>query len=239
MPLPKICPVCNAGYIKFSGVGTEKIESELSRLFPQARIRRLDDTPQSVSDDADICIATESLIRKGNLQFDTIGVLSIDNALNRAELRASEKAFHLLAELFIIARKLLVIQTHLVKHHCIRAVERNDADFFYSHELKTRQELSFPPYSHLAHIKVRGKNAERVEKTCRALFDDLKQEADTVKGITLLSCTCGSPARLRGNFYWQILGRAGRAGALSKFLKLHVRKFSHSGIITTVDIDPL
>jgi primosomal protein N' len=78
-----------------------------------------------------------------------------------------------------------------------------------------------------------------VESVCRAAFETLKQASAKASGVAFLSCTSGDPVRLRGNYYWQILARANRGQALSKFLKLHLKKISSSGIIVTVDIDPL
>ena len=241
MPLPKLCPKCNAGYIKFSGMGTQKLESELALLFPQARIRRLDGSGVAAGgaahDEADIYIATEALIHKGESHFDTVGVLSIDTALNRPELRASEKAFSVLSGLARFAGKRFIIQTHLVNHHAFAALEKDDARVFYEQELAFRKQLRFPPYAHLAYIKFRGTNRERVESACRAAFESF--QAHPAKGITFMSCASGSPVKLRGNYYWQILAKAGRAQALSKFLKSRLKKISSSGIIVTVDIDPL
>lgn len=238
MQPPSLCPHCNAGYIKYSGVGTEKIESELSRIFPQARIKMLDRQKHEDITDANIFISTQGIVRDANYNFDLIGILSIDNSLNRVDLRAGEKTFQLLTGILRLTDKRVIIQTSLAKNHIFTALLNQDADIFYKKELAQRRQLSFPPYQHLGLVKIRGKKEEKVREVAQVLFRRLN-EARRAKNIKIISVNCAQPAKLRGNFYWQILLKSGSAVNLSKFLKLHLKDLSHSGIIITVDIDPL
>ncbi|MCX5701673.1 MAG: primosomal protein N', partial [Candidatus Omnitrophica bacterium] len=89
MQSPQICPRCNSGYIKHSGFGTEKVESELARVFPQAKIKRLDKQEKSEFNGADIFIATSYIFKEAIHNFDLVVVLAIDNSLNRVDFRAS------------------------------------------------------------------------------------------------------------------------------------------------------
>jgi primosomal protein N' (replication factor Y) len=237
MPPPKICPQCNAGYIKFFGTGTEKIESELSRIFPQARIKILDDQDLS-AENTDIAIATSGVIKRVELDFDLIGVLGIDNTLNRVDFRAAEKAFGLLAGLMALTPKRFLIQTGFPAHHCFQALLKKDVNFFYSEELRQRRQLAFSPYRHLAAIRLRGKKEERVQETAGLLFNKLK-EAVPGKAVEVISANPSNPPKLRGNFYWQVLLRSKNALSISAFLKNSLKDFRHSGIIVTVDVDPV
>jgi primosomal protein N' (replication factor Y) len=238
MDLPKICPNCNSGYIKFSGVGTEKIESEISRLFPQAKIKMLDNEPDQNIKDADIFISTSAVIKQKDYNFGLIAVLLIDNYLNRVDFRASEKTFCLLTGLLALTAKMLVIQTKLPRQTCFQALIKNDPDIFYNQELKARKQLNFPPYRHMALIKLKGKTAEKVKAAAIFLFEKLNM-SNTQKSIKIISVNPAQHAKLRGNFYWQVLVSSPDAEKLSKFLKINLKDFSHSGIIVTVDIDPL
>ena len=238
MPPPLICPSCNSAYIRYLGTGTEKIESELSRIFPQARIRRLDNLQNVDIEDSDIFISTASIIKKTNYNFDLIGILSIDNSLNRIDFRSTEKTFGLLVGLLALTKEKVIIQTSLPKHYCFRALENKDISMFYDEELKQRKQLKFPPYQHLCLVKLRGEKENRVKETSGALFNRLNKYSKN-KNINVVSVNPGQPAKLRGNFYWQILIKAGSPLKIVKFLKLHLKKFSHSGIIVTIDIDPI
>src|SRR4030042_1049597 len=94
-----ICPNCNAGYMRYSGLGIEKIESEIARIFPKGIIKRQDNWQKADINDADIFISTQSVIKETGYGFDLVGVLAIDNSLNRIDLRAAEKTFSLLIDL--------------------------------------------------------------------------------------------------------------------------------------------
>ena len=237
MPPPKICPECNSGYIKFSGIGTEKIESELSRIFPQARIKVWDDFT-SGTQDADIFIATSSVIRHAEINFSLIGVLGIDNTLNRVDFRATEKVSVLLSGLLALTDKLIIIQTGTPSHHCFQALLKKDVNFFYAEELKQRKQLGFPPYKHMVLIKLRGKKEDRVKEAAQALFDKLKK-VNLPKSIEIVSVNPSNFGKLRGNFYWQVLLRSSGVSPVNNFLKNNLKDFRHSGIIVTIDVDPI
>jgi len=239
MQAPQICPNCNSGYIRYSGIGTEKVESELSRLFPQARIKRLDEHKEDIDlKDADIFVSTKSVIKQTNYSFDFAGVLYIDNSLNRIDFRASEKTFGLLIGLLGLVKEKLIIQTSLTKHHCFQALEGKNIQMFYGEELRQRRQLNFPPYSHMGLIKLRGVKESRVKEVSNALFNRLNK-CNQAKIVKIISVNPSQPSKLRGKFCWQILVESGDAKKMSKFLKIHLKNVSHSGIIVTVDIDPI
>ncbi|MDO8488601.1 MAG: primosomal protein N' [Candidatus Omnitrophota bacterium] len=239
MGLPKICPNCNGGYIKYSGVGTEKVESELFRAFPQASIKILDDKKESLNlSDADIFVGTASIARQqGSVKFDLIAVLAIDNSLNRVDFRASEKTFSLLKGLVSLTSKKMIIQSANANHHCFQALIKNDAKLFYEKELIQRKQLNLAPFQHMILFKIRGINLEKVKKVSSDLF----QKLNNIKtaSIKMLSLNCGQPAKLRGNFYYQILMRTSNVQKASIFLKSHLKELHYSGIIVTVDVDPV
>ncbi|MHB8154839.1 MAG: replication restart helicase PriA [Candidatus Omnitrophota bacterium] len=225
MDLPKICPSCNAGYIKYSGMGTERIESELARIFPQARMEE------------DIFVATSSVIKRQKINFDLIGVLAIDNSLNREDFRAAEKTFNLLMGLTSLTSKTIIIQSANANHHCFQALIKNDPGLFYKEELKQRKQLNFAPFKHMILVRLRGQSLEKVKQAASGLFEKL----NTIKtnSLKMLSLNPGQPAQLRGNFYYQILMRASSVEKASHFLKLHLKENHFSGIIVTVDVDPI
>ena len=224
MEVPKICPSCNAGYIKYSGLGTEKVESELARIFPQAR------------PDADIFVATSSVIKHQGINFDLIGVLAIDNSLNRVDFRAAEKTFSLLMGLVSLTSKSIIIQSANANHHCFQALIKNDPQLFYKEELKQRKQLNFAPFKHMILVRLRGESLEKVKQAACDLFEKLNKIKTS--SLKMLSLNPGQPAKLRGNFYYQILMRASSVEKANHFLKLHLKDGHYSGIIVTVDVDP-
>ena len=225
MEVPKICPSCNAGYIKYSGLGTEKVESELARIFPQARLN------------TDIFVATSSVIKHPGINFDLIGVLAIDNSLNRVDFRAAEKTFNLLMGLVNLTSKIIIIQSANANHHCFQALIKHDPELFYKEELKQRKQLNFAPFKHMILVRLRGESLEKVKAAAGSLFEKLNKIKTA--SLKLLSLNPGQPAQLRGNFYYQILMRAGNVQKASYFLKNHLKENHFSGIIVTVDVDPV
>lgn len=238
MALPNICPNCNAGYIKLGGSGTERIENELARIFPSAKITRVDHPDDPEIKDADIVVSTSAIIKQGRYNFSLTGVLGIDNYLNRVDFRAGEKTFDLLFGLVSITTKKIIILTLSPGHHSFQALLKNDPAIFYDRELKQRKQLLFPPYRHLALVKLRGRIQEKVKELSFALFEKLNSAAKG-RGLKVISVNPGHPDKLRGNFYWQILASSSSIKKLNGFLRINLKKFPHSGIIVTVDIDPL
>ena len=241
MESPKICPSCNTGYIKYSGIGTEKVESELSRIFPQARVKILGEENRSVPElnrsVPDLIVATSSVIKHQDLSFDLVGVMAIDNSLNRVDFRAAEKTFALLMGLVNLTSKKMIIQSAYANHHCFQALIKNDPQIFLKEELKQRKQLNFAPYKHMVLLKIRGVDLEKVKKASADLFERLNRIK--TGSIKMLSLNPGQPAKLRGNFYYQILMRTSSVEKASHFLKLHLKEEHYSGIIVTVDVDPV
>jgi primosomal protein N' (replication factor Y) len=238
MPLPKICPNCNCSYIRSCGLGTEKIESELCRIFAQARIKRLEYHEKIDIQEADIFVSGQSIIKEREYSFELVGILAIDNSLNRIDFRASEKTFALLAGLLGLTKEKLVIQTNLAGHHCFKALENKNCDIFYAEELRQRKELNFPPYQHIGLVKIRGKKESKVKEISNNFFNRLNRY-NKGAGIRVVSVNPGHPEKLRGNFYWQIMIKSSEPKKITKFLKKHLKYFAHSGIIITTDIDPV
>ncbi|MFH1354984.1 MAG: primosomal protein N' [Candidatus Omnitrophota bacterium] len=237
-PLSDLCPVCNAGYIQFSGVGTEKAESELSRIFPTTRIRKIDDQDLDVTKEADLFLSTRMIIQHPVNKFDFIVAPFIDNSLNRIDFHASENTFYLLNGLLNLAKKKFLIQTAYPQHHCFQALLANDFQIFYNQELKQRKQLEFPPYKHLVMVKIRGKVEEKVRQKSEDLFKHLKVcKKDT--SIKIISLNPGQVPKLRGNYYYQILLSSKDARKISRYLKSCLKDFPHSGIIITIDVDPI
>jgi len=235
---PRLCPACGKDYIRYAGSGTEKIESEIARIFPQAKICRWDDAAsRKLSAGSRIVIATSAITRQEDAGFDLVGVLSADGALNRLDFRSAEKVFSLLAGLCSVARKNMIIQTAFPGHHCFSWLVRKDPMVFYKEELKQRKQFAFPPFSHFAEVKLRGPDEDKAVKAQEALVSLLAEKSGKKKAYEIFSSGPGRPPKLRGNFYRQIIVRGRSAERMSDALKKSLKDFRRSGIIVTVDVD--
>ncbi|MDD5044295.1 MAG: primosomal protein N' [Candidatus Omnitrophica bacterium] len=235
---PMICPQCNSSYIRYSGAGAEKIESELHRLYPNAKIAKIDDPRDFKPDEADIFISTQIILKAEAAHFGLVGIVSVDNILNRVDFRSAEKAFSLLVGLLNLAEKSLFIQTNIPKHYCFEALIKQDFKLFYDEELRLRKQLDFPPFKHFILIKVRGREALKVESKAKDIFALLSRESKE-KSSAVLNVNPAEHPKLRDNFYWQILVSSTNPKSSIRFIRKSLKKVSHSGLIITIDTDPL
>lgn len=168
------CPHCKANQLTFEGLGIQKAETELRRLFPDAVIYRLDrdiaPTAKKMEailkqfrSDGQILIGTQ-LIAKGHHFEDVtvVGVLGIDTILNLPDFRSPERAFQLLSQVAGRSgrgRKTgeVIIQTFEPEHYAIRYAAAHDYAGFYESELHFREKLGYPPFSRLINIIVSSK----------------------------------------------------------------------------------
>jgi primosomal protein N' (replication factor Y) len=131
----------------------------------------------------------------------------------------------------------MIIQSANAGHYCFQALIKHDPRIFLTEELKQRKQLDLPPYKHMLLVKLRGRNAEKVKEAALGLSERLIKLKNPA--IKVISVNPGQPAKLRDNFYYQILIRASRVQAACRLLKLHLKETNYSGIIVTVDVDPV
>jgi len=255
MAPPDICPECNASYMKYWGIGTEKVESEAHRLFPAAIIERMDTdtTRKRGSHDKalskfkaggiDIMIGTQ-MIAKG-LDFPKVtlvGVISADTALNLPDFRSAERTFNLLTQVAGRAGRSdlggrVIIQSYTPQHYSIQAAKAHDYDTFYDKEISLRKELYLPPFCHMVSLTLRGRNEERVFKASDNLKASLEEGAES-KNIDILGPAPSAISRMKGMYRWSIFLRAENVEDITAILKRTLCKNKTSGIMTTVNVDP-
>lgn len=199
--VPIDCPECNTPTLDALGYGTERVEEEVSELFPNAETARMDlDTTRgkkayeqiiSKFEDGltDILIGTQ-MVSKG-LDFDNVsvvGVLNADNLLNYPDFRAHEKAYQLMTQVSGRAGRknkqgIVVLQTAHPSHAIINFVKRNDYLSFYNMQLEERKLFRYPPYYRLINIVLRGRDERLVESAAHQFAQSLKQSlGDRVLG---------------------------------------------------------
>ncbi|MBU0549845.1 MAG: primosomal protein N' [Candidatus Omnitrophica bacterium] len=238
MQSPKICPNCNSGYIRYSGLGTEKLESEISRLYPQVKIARLDKDEKEFSRDAEIIIATESIFKHRPDNLDLVGVISLDAVLRRPDFRAAERVFGSLIHLASLTSVRLMIQTNFPRHYCFQALLERKIELFYESELALRGEAKLPPFGHIIAVQLRGAKEEKVRLAGEELFQALSTN-NRGSSIKVFSRTSPMQHKKRDKFYEQVLLKTDSVKRGVDFLRNRLANFRRSGIIITVDVDPV
>ena len=253
---PRLCPQCNSNYLSYFGLGTEKVESELHRLFPNVRIARMDtdvtskrDAHMKILNDfkerkIDILVGTQ-MIAKG-LDFprvSLVGVVSADTALNLPDFRSGERTFNLLTQVGGRAGRgeiegEVIIQTYVPEHYAIISSIKGDYQQFYQKEIRTRKELGLPPFSRLINLTLRAKNQKKVQEAAYDLCARLKRKE--TKDIQVLGPAPAIVSKIRGKFLWNVLFKGKDIQKLIRGLREVLRDFRrYKGVKLTIDVDPI
>ncbi|MEG4320092.1 MULTISPECIES: primosomal protein N' [unclassified Microcoleus] len=222
---PQNCPECSSPYFKNFGSGTQRVEQELTRLFPELRAIRFDsDTTRNKGDhrrlltqfangEADILLGTQMLTKGLDLaQVTLVGVVSADGLLNFSDYRASERAFQTLTQVAGRAGRgddpgRVIIQTYTPEHRVIQAVRRHEYASFVETELAERAALNYPPSGRLILLRLSSADAAEVAVTAVQLASACQQYIDRLSGT---GCEMLGPApaaimRVANRYRWQIL----------------------------------
>lgn len=209
--LPAVCPQCGSSHIVPRGVGTERVEDTVKRLFPDARIARMDlDTTRSRSSydniindlsagSTDILIGTQ-MVTKG-LDFDgvsVVGILDADGMLSQPDFRAYEQAFAMMSQVAGRAgrkgkRGLVVLQTGSPQLPVIRQVISSDYETFYTDLFEERSAFSYPPFTRLVYVYLRHSH----DDICDAAADNLGNRLKALFGERVLGPDRPAVARVK------------------------------------------
>jgi primosomal protein N' (replication factor Y) len=236
---PEHCPECGSEQIRYFGGGTERIEEEIVKRFPDAGVVRWDrDTTggkgsheallqRFINRQANILIGTQMVAKGLDLPLVTlVGVISADTALYLPDYRSGERTFQLLTQVAGRAgRGLLggevVLQTYDPDHYAIRADANHDFHSFYAEELRHRQTIGYPPFSRLVRLLIREPDAERAQERAHELA---RQLAGRIRDQRLSTTELIGPAPAfyprRQNLYrWHVIVRGPDPTAILTGLK--------------------
>ena len=258
--MPGHCVECHGAVIRFSGYGTQKLEEEVRKLFPDAQITRLDrDTTRGRGSFAamhrnmnagkiDILIGTQ-MITKGHdfPNVTLVGVVHADLSLNIPDFRSCERAFQLLTQVAGRAGRgevpgKVIIQTNNPDHYMFEFVREHDVNAFHEKELKIRNQLNYPPFTRLVAVEITSENEslgkDRTEKLGRALA----QQVTRKKGVEILGPSKAALYQIQNKFRWHLILRGGSMKQLQNILlkcsQLNESK-ARDKVKLTIDVDPL
>ncbi|NQT46705.1 MAG: primosomal protein N' [Candidatus Omnitrophica bacterium] len=253
---PRICPECESSYIGHFGIGTEKVESEVHRLFPGARIERMDTdvTRKRGSHERilgafkrghiDILVGTQMIAKGLDFpQVTLVGVVSADITLNLPDFRASERTFDLLTQVGGRAGRgedkgSVIVQTYTPEHYTIKSALHHDYGEFYDKEILSRKELSLPPFTKIVKMTLRSSKEEKAKAAASIMKDRLK-EVFTKKGVKIIGPAPSPMVRLRGQYRWNIMLKGKDPAKICSVLRKEVLGLRGIGAFLTVDVDPI
>ena len=260
---PKACPSCRSSYISYSGTGTQKIELEIKRLFPGARVLRMDSdtmsrkgSHQKILDtfcqgNADILIGTQ-MIAKG-LDIPTVtlvGVVNADLTLYMPDFRAAERTFQLLTQVAGRAGRSdlggeVMIQTHSPEHFAITSAREHDYQSFFEQEIKNREILSYPPFSSLCRFLVSGTVYMEVENAANTLYNIMSEIVNSEglnNQVQIFNAVPAPVSRIKNRYRWHLISKAVSVRQLQDISRACLnefdRRYPSAKVRIIVDIDP-
>jgi primosomal protein N' (replication factor Y) len=224
---PKKCPECGSAYIREYGLGSERVETEVGRLFPGARTLRWDweTTRQKDAHEvilshfanhrADVLVGTQMLAKGLDLPLVTlVGVILADVGLNLPDPFSSERVFQVLTQVAGRAGRSVrggqvILQTFQPEHPVVGAASEHDYSGFYEQELAGRKKLGYPPFGRLVRMEYRHRENDRAEAEAQKTANRLKSriEAGGHAQTALVGPVPCFFSKLRGEYRWQIVLR--------------------------------
>jgi len=223
-PMPQSCPYCGSRHIRGLGMGTQRLESMVKKLWPRARVLRLDSDVASGPDAyfeiwetfrerrADILVGTQLVTRGLDLPAVTcVGVVDADLPLHFPDYRSAENTFSLIVQVAGRAGRdgrpaRVVVQTSNPEHYSIRCAATGDYEGFYAAELPSRKAFHFPPFANLAVLTRTGADDARAAADAREAADSIASGLlkDGIDGIRVMGPSPAFIHRLRGEYRWQV-----------------------------------
>ncbi|HEV2453153.1 MAG TPA: primosomal protein N' [Verrucomicrobiae bacterium] len=258
--VPLVCPneKCRNPAIRFAGTGTQRVEETLAKLFPRARVRRMDSDTMKRKDDyrktlgefrtgkIDILVGTQ-MIAKG-LHFPNVtlvGIIHADSALHQPDFRAGERTFQLLTQVSGRAGRgdvegEVFVQAFAPFHPAIQYARRHDYTGFYEQEIEFREQLKYPPLTRVALLTLKGRNEDKVKFSAQHLKRELQKGLAEFKDVILLG-PAPAPLLKAETFYrHQIMLRARAMSKLSHTLANILPTVTMpDDVALTLDIDPV
>jgi len=262
--IPVKCSFCSLESMKPYGFGTEKLEKTLQGLWPDVRIARMDRDSTRRKGQAiqilkrfsdhqiDILVGTQMITKGYDFPGVTlVGVIAADLSLGFPDFRAAERTFQILSQVAGRAGRgtrkgRVIIQTFNPDHYAIRAAMAHDYHAFFEKERELREQLGYPPFSHLACLTLQGNHRQRTEEAVHRLGLEIRnllaRWPKRGKEVRILGPAEAPISRLKGKYRWQILVKSGSASLLRLFLheveRISKGVLKSSGVNLILDLDP-
>lgn len=249
-PVPSLCPNCKSYAIRYFGLGTQKAEIEAKKLFPNAKIARMDrDTTKKrgsheeiyqsfANNDFDILIGTQIIAKGWDLpNVAVVGVISADTTLNLPDFRSSERTFSLLTQ---VAGRTgrgfhpgeVFIQTYNPENYAIKAASKHDYEGFYEKEIKEREKYNYPPFSHLVKLTYTHQDSKKAEKEAEKLAEILGNELKET--VNVLGPVPAFIPKVANKYRWHVVIKINKESDINNLLTKIKANLSD----WTIDINP-
>lgn len=254
---PKVCPSCSSKYIKYFGIGTEKLQAEISKAFPSATVIRLDlDTAKKgisnilnefSSGNADILVGTQ-MIAKGHHfpKVSLVGIVAADISLNTGDYKACENTFSLVTQVAGRAgrEKLagrVFVQTYTPENYSLQCAKNHDYVEFYNKEIMLRKMLNYPPFTNIFHIMFLSKSEDDTIKYI-FIFNDILKHYNKDDSFEILGPAPAKISKIKNEYRWQIIVKYEEEERLRNYVlycvKFFEEKFKNRNLLINLSLNP-
>ncbi len=259
------CPECAGSGLLLFGVGTQRLEEEIRKRFPEIRAARMDrDTTSGKAShqrilgrvrrgEVNLLIGTQMITKGHDLPRVTlVGVVAADLSLNVPDFRAGERTFQLLTQVAGRAGRgdrpgRVIIQTYNPGHYSIRMAQAQDYQAFYRQETFFRKEMSYPPFVRLVNFRLEANSEARLMRCARGLEDLARKILEEEEGwqgeVEALGPAMAPLPRLRGKFRCQMLFKGKKWSSLHRFAERLLGRAGAEarvpGVKLIIDVDPV
>ncbi len=248
-----VCPECASKNIRYFGTGTQKVENEIKKYFPEASVIRMDvDTTrvknghekilkQFREDKINILLGTQ-MIAKGHdfSNVTLVGILAADSSMNIGDFRSNERTYQLLTQMAGRAGRgdkkgEAIVQTYMPDEFCIEAVKKQDFTGFYKNEINVREKLNYPPFCDIIVSVISGPDEAKVQKEALTLYKLLGERFKPYSPVP------APISKINGDYRWRVLLKDilddEKMEQLKEVMNKY-RKVQSADIKTVIDVNP-
>ena len=255
----KECPECKSKNIRYFGTGTQKLETEINKLFPQASTIRMDvDTVSKKNshedilnkfknENVDILIGTQMVVKGHHFPNVTlVGVIAADGSMNIEDFRASERTFQILTQVAGRAGRenlpgKVIIQTYNPDSYAIEFAEKQDYKLFYNTEITLRKQLKYPPFCDIILIGFSSENEQKIKLVSTKIHQYLKNKIQQDNIPIILYKPVPSPIdKIKNKFRWRMIIKCKFGNDIVKTLNecMSENQTRNSDVRITMDVNP-
>lgn len=252
------CTECGSTYLRYGGFGTEKVVLELQKLFPNAKILRMDrDSTQNkeghfkilkefAEKKADILVGTQMIAKGHDFPSVTlVGILDADMSLHFSDYRSSERTFELITQVAGRSGRAeevgkVVLQTYSPEHPVLGRAIKYDYEGYYNHEISIRKATGFPPFTDIIRILVSSKDDEKALSTIKELYGEFSAYHKlNLEKFKFLGCMKSPLKKLQDKFRYQVLMRVERDDNETRKEVFRLSdKYTNKNVMVYVEINP-
>lgn len=259
----QICPNCGSKKIKYFGTGTQKLETEIKKIFPEATTIRMDvDTVNKKNsheeilnkfknENIDILIGTQMIVKGHHFPNVTlVGIIAADSSLNIDDYRAEERTFDIIVQVAGRAGRekekgKVIVQTYNTDNYSIMCAKKQDYDLFYSSEIKIRKQLKYPPFCDIIMIGITGENEKEVINISNNIYNLLQKEfiKINIDSNNIIKPLPAPIDKIKNRFRWRIIIKSKATNelinVLNNILSKHYYENKNTKARIIVDINPM